>query len=132
MKSLSRMQRLSVMMVLTLLIQFLVGMANNFWLKLPDSGSAWKVAKPVWLVSLHMFVGTALLVLAILIAYRALKSKSSYWLKVSYVGIGGIIVAFGAGSAFMGNPKSNAASFIKALGWAISTGAYALALTETK
>ena len=124
----TRIRALGAAMVVTLLGQLLLGMANTFWLTLPDSGSGWKAAAPSALLMAHMTLGTALLVLAVWIAVIAFRVRDRNWLNASVVGILGIVVAFGGGAAFMGQTSNDGASFLMAVGTSLAIAAYALGL----
>jgi hypothetical protein len=117
-------------MVLTLLGQLLLGMANTFWLEVPESGSAWNVAQPAWLVTAHMTLGTALVVLALWIGWISIRTRDHAWITASVVGLIGIVVGFAGGTAFMGDPSSDMTSFVMAIGCAAAIGAYALGLVS--
>ncbi len=119
---------LGAAMVVVLLGQFLLGMANTFWLDLPEEGRGWDAASPAWLLSAHMALGTALLVLAAWIAVVAVRRRAGAWLVASAVGIVGVVVAFAGGTGFMGDTSNDTASFVMACGWALAIGGYALAL----
>lgn len=119
------------MMIGSLLIEFLLGMANTFWLETPESGSGWSDSKPMWLLTLHIVWGVAILVLAIWIFVIARRLKSASWFRLNLVGILGIIVAIGAGSSFMGDVSSDALSMVMSVGWAVALGAYAVGLFKT-
>jgi hypothetical protein len=114
--------------VVTLLAQLLLGMANTFWLTVPDSGSGWKTAAPMGLLMFHITLGAALLVLAIWIAVAAYRGHDRNWLAASVVGILGILLAAGAGTAFMNQTSNNGASFLMSIGTALALGAYSLGL----
>lgn len=124
----TRIRALGAGMVVTLLGQLLVGMANTFWLTVPDSGSGWKAAGSSALLMAHMTLGTALLVLAVWIAVIAFRVRDRNWLNASVVGILGVVVAFGAGIAFMGQTSNDGASFLMAVGTSLAIAAYALGL----
>jgi len=49
-------------------------------------------------------------------------------LTASAVGVPGILVAFGAGSAFMGQTSDDVASYLMTIGTAVAIAAYALGL----
>ena len=126
----ARLRRLGAMMIGSLIIEMLLGTANALWLKLPDPGSGWSSATPMWLVSLHMIWGLAILFLAIWIAVLAWRNKIAKWNLWNLAGIIGIIIAFAGGSSFLSEVSNNGASFTMAVGWAIAIGAYALALVS--
>jgi hypothetical protein len=115
-------------MVVTLLAQLLVGMANTFWLWLPDSGPGWDTAAPALLLTAHLTVGTALLILAVWIAVLAVRRRDRGWMIASAFGVLGIVTAFGGGTAFMGDTSNDVASFVMAVGAAVAIGSYALGL----
>jgi hypothetical protein len=123
-----RLRLLGAAMVLALLGQLLVGMANTFWLSLPDSGSGWSAASPASLLNAHMTLGTVVLVLAVWIAVLAVRRRDRAWVVASVVGIVAILVSFAAGMLFMGETSNDSASFLMAVGCAVAIAAYALAL----
>jgi hypothetical protein len=119
---------LGAAMVVTLLCQLLLGMANTFWLTVPDSGSAWSVETPTGLLMAHMTLGVVLLVLAIWIAVAAFRGHDRNWLTASAFGIFGILLGFGGGIAFMGQTSNDGASFLMAVGTSVAIAGYALGL----
>lgn len=126
-----RLPVLGLAMIHTLVLQLLLGLANTFWLKVPDSGSGWQDNSPAWLLGLHMLLGVALLVLAVLIGTRASRAGSAAWQRASLVGIVGLLVAFAGGVWFMGDVSNDLASFVMAVGWAISLVGYATGLARS-
>lgn len=122
---------LGMAMVHTLVLQFLVGMANTFWLKLPESGNGWKDNSPAWLLMVHLLLGVALLGLAAWILVVARRTGDAVWTRASIIGIVGIVVAFAGGVRFMGKVESDLSSFIMAIGWAISIVGYATGLARS-
>lgn len=119
---------LGVAMVLTLLGELVLGMANTFWLQLPDSGSGWKAGAASALLMMHMTLGITLLVLAIWIAVAAFRGRDRNWLTASAVGALGILLAIGGGFAFMSQTSNDGASFLMAVGTALAIAAYAVGL----
>ena len=124
----TRIRALGAATVLTLLGQLLLGMANTFWLKLPDTGSGWSAAAPMALLMAHITLGAALLVLAIWIAVAAFRDRDSNWLRASTAGILGLLLAFGGGTAFMSQTSNDGASYLMAVGTSLAIAAYALGL----
>jgi hypothetical protein len=119
---------LGVAMVLILLGELLLGMANTFWLQLPDSGSGWIAGSSSGLLGIHMILGVALVALAVWIAVATVRGRDRNWLHASIVGVVGILLAFGSGLAFMGQTSNNVASFCMALGCAVAIAGYAVGL----
>ena len=124
----TRLRSLGAAMVVILLGELLLGMANTFWLQLPDSGSGWTAGSSSGLLGIHMLLGLALVVLAVWIAVAAVRGRDRNWLHASIVGVVGILLAFGSGLAFMGQTSNNVASFCMALGCALAIAGYALGL----
>jgi hypothetical protein len=119
---------LGAAMVITLLGQLLLGMANTFWLTVPESGSGWSEAAPMGLLMAHLTLGVALLVFAVWIAVAAFRAHDRTWLIASALGVLGILVAVGAGSAFMGETSSDSSSFLMTVGTVLALGGYAFGL----
>ncbi len=125
---LERLRLLSAVLVVTLLAQFLVGMANTFWVKLPDSGSGWKAAGDAGLLMAHITLGVILLVASIWIMILAIRAHDNTWVTATSIGVTGIIISLGAGFAFMGEVSDDVVSFVMAAGCSLAIGAFALAL----
>ena len=119
---------LGAAMVIILLGELLLGMANALWLQLPDSGSGWIAGSSSGLLGIHMLLGLALVVLAVWITVVAVRGRDSNWLTASIVGVVGILLAFGSGLAFMGQTSNDVASFCMALGCAIAIAGYTYGL----
>jgi len=126
----SAIRTLGAAMVLTLLGQLLLGMANALWLQLPASGSGWSAGASSGLLMAHLALGLALLVLAVWILISAVHHHDRNWLLATGFGVVGIVVAFGSGIAFLSQPSSNGASFLMTVGTAVAIAAYALGLYQ--
>lgn len=123
-----RLRRLGLMMVGSLLIEFIGGIAVTFWVDTPDSGSGWSAASPKWLLMAHVIWGALVLLLGLWILIVARKGKSRTWLNMGALGFVGIIVAFASGNSYMSDVSSDAASFIMAIGFAIALFFYSFGL----
>jgi len=123
-----RLRRLGLMMIGSLLIEFLGGMANTLWLETPESGSGWSGSSPMWLVMVHIIWGALLLLLGIWILVVARRGKSRTWLNLGAFGFLGILIAFAAGNSFMNDVSSDAASFVMSVGLAIALFFYSFGL----
>ena len=122
---------LGAAMVVILLGELLLGMANTFWLHLPDSGSGWTAGSSSGLLGIHMILGAALVALAVWIIVAAVRGRDRNWIIASSVGAVGILIAAGSGMAFMGHTENNLASFCMAVGCAVAIAGYALGLYGT-
>jgi hypothetical protein len=114
-------------MVHTLVLQILLGLGNTFWLSLPEEGNRWSGAAPAWLLMAHITLGVLLIVLGGAVLVLAFQTGSRPFKSASVLGIASIVVAFGAGAAFMGQ-DSDALSFVMALGCGLAIIFYATAL----
>ena len=123
-----RLRRLGLMMIGSLLIEFLGGMANTFWLETPESGSGWDGSSPMWLVMVHIVWGPLVLLLGLWIIIVARKGKSRTWLNLGGLGFVGIFIAFAAGNTFMNDVSSDISSFVMSVGLAIAVFFYSFAL----
>ena len=123
-----RLRRLGLMMIGSLLIEFLLGMANTFWLETPESGSGWSGSSPMWLVIVHIVWGTLVLLLGLWIVIVARKGKSRTWLNLGGLGFVGIFISFAAGNTFMNDVSSDVSSFVMSVGLAIALFFYSFAL----
>jgi hypothetical protein len=103
----NRLHTLGVWMVAALLVQILVGMANNLWLTIPANPNAWSQYTPMLLLNAHLWVGTALTVLGIWIPIDAFRCKNRTWLVSSVIGFVLIMGAFGGGSVFISSAGEN-------------------------
>ena len=118
--------------MLALLGQLVLGLVNTFWLKLPESGAGWKAASPAAMLSAHMIFGTAVFGLSVWLIVVAIRRRSRLWIGTSVVGIAGILIGFGGGSAFMSQVSNDAASFAMALGCVLAIAAYAYGLFRSE
>jgi uncharacterized BrkB/YihY/UPF0761 family membrane protein len=124
-------RKLAVPLIHTLLLQVLVGIANTIYLKVPASGNAWKDSTPSWLLGLHMLVATLVVVLALLMAYAAIKSSNKTWTTASIIGIVSVLAAFLGGTLFLsGNGQQDAYSMLMAVGAVVAIAGYVSALAK--
>jgi hypothetical protein len=120
-----RLHTLGVCMVATLLLQVVVGMTNNLWLKVPSDPNNFAAYSPMILLSAHLWVGTALSILGIWIPIDSFRAKNKTWIIVSMVGLVAIIAAFGGGSAYLAKSGGDdAASFMMAVACVAALAAY--------
>jgi hypothetical protein len=120
-----RLHTLGVWMIATLLLQVLVGMTNNLWLKVPADPNNYSAYSPMILLSAHLWVGTALSILGIWLPIEAFRSRNKQWLTVSFIGLISIIAAFGGGSAYLAKSGGDdVASFMMAVACIIALAAY--------
>lgn len=122
-----RLRPVAVWMIGTLLVQILVGMANNLWLDVPEAGGndSWSGAAPMILLQAHLWVGIAISVFGTWLPIDAIRVKDKQWTIVSLIGLVAIIAAFGGGSAFVSTgDKNELSSFIMAFTCVIALAVY--------
>lgn len=115
---------LSISMILALLLQVIVGVANALWLNVPETGNGWATAAPLLLLNAHLLLGTAITGLGLWLFIEALRTRHGIWIISSIVGLLGVVVALGGGSAFLSTNGSAVFSFMMAIGCVIAIGAY--------
>lgn len=119
-----RLMILSLSMIVALLLQVIVGVANTLWLSVPETGNAWATAAPLFLLNAHLLLGTAITVLGIWLFIEALRTRQRSWILSSAIGFVGVVVALGGGSAFLSTNGNDAFSFMMTIGCVIAIGAY--------
>jgi hypothetical protein len=122
-----------------LVLQFILGMALNLFVKLPDthpgtSGSnyfariaesyGWGIAAAGGItLMVHIIVATGLLAGSIVLMVQAIRSKRRPWITTAAVGAIAIIGAMFNGLSFV-SYNQDLSSFIMAMGYIIATIAY--------
>lgn len=106
---------LSITVLILLVVQFILGMINNFWVTIPKVES-YVVYHQIGPVLFHTYNAYFILVFSILYLLSVHKKKESILLP--RIGIGSIVVAFIAGVLFVNSGGQNDIySFIMALGF---------------
>jgi hypothetical protein len=121
--------------VVMLLIQYCLGISVNLYSTLPASdhgkpifaGFTTAVGHGPLLLSLHALLGTFLLITASAALVRSLRLAATPPIALTAVALLAIIVAWLAGSAFVGHMK-NGTSLTMALGTAVAILCYALVI----
>jgi hypothetical protein len=111
-------------MIVALLFQVVVGVANALWLEVPTTGNAWSASAPLQLLNAHLWLGTAITVVAIWVVVDAVRSRSRVWIVSSVVGLLGVVVALGGGSAFLSTNGDAGTSFMMAVGCVVAIAAF--------
>jgi hypothetical protein len=121
--------------VVMLLVQYCLGISVNLYSTLPASdhgkslfsGFTSAVGDGPLLLSLHALLGTLLLITASAALVRSLRLGATPPIALTAVALLAIIVAWLAGSAFVGHMK-NSTSLTMALGTAVAILCYALVI----
>lgn len=116
----SKVFRTTVMATLTaLVVQFILGMMINLDVPRADTSA---------LTSVHIILGTLLLVLAILAFAFALPAHSKQAVWISMIGFLLIVISWGSGEAFLLHGQ-NSMSLMMALGFIAATVVYSMGLS---
>ena len=101
-----------------LVIQFLLGMYINLYVKFPTSGpgDAWKFAWSSVPVAAHIILGTLGLLSTILLLVRSIKLKNHHWITVTAIGVAAMLLAVLGGELFITTLKE-LASYLMAVGF---------------
>jgi hypothetical protein len=137
-----RLSALTTLLLVLLQVQFLLGMAVNLFVKIPDShpgakpsgyftGAAQSVAwaatqGSLWL-QLHAIFGLLLVLLALLLLTLALRSQRRSWIVACVFGLVGVLGGGFNGASFL-NYHEDFSSLLMATGLAVATAAYVLGL----
>jgi uncharacterized membrane protein HdeD (DUF308 family) len=134
----ARFRQHSLVMLIMLAAQYILGMILNLFVALPDkhpgqSGNyfvrsahsfGWAVTLGGGVVLfLHVLLGVGLIVRGIIMLVDAARNRSVPWIWVGAVGLLGIAVAFTNGLSFL-DFNRDADSFIMAMGYVVATAAY--------
>jgi hypothetical protein len=101
-----------------LVIQFLLGMYINLYVKFPTSGpaEAWKFAWTVWPVGVHIILGSLLLLGGISLLVRAIRRKDQHWIVFSAIAVLGLILAYLGGERYI-TTLNDIASLVMSIGF---------------
>lgn len=115
----ARLRLLAWTSVLALLVQFLLGMANNLFVTVPHH-RPWTGASPLGLLWAHIVVGVALLGNGFMLVNRARASSDARVTGLALLALLGVLVALVAGVTFVGGSQANGASMAMSLGFALA------------
>lgn len=123
-----RVRQASIGAVFMLVIQFILGIIFNLYGTMPESGHSFGMFSNGWLI-LHEIMGVLLVLAAISLVVRALRSGSGFAKATSVAGLLAIIVAFGAGVGFTRSSDSGS-SLGMSLAFAVALVCYVLNLVR--
>jgi len=107
-KRLNSLKSQAIGLVVGLVVQYILGMTTNLFVKFPDSGNPgqyWEFAWRQVPTALHILVGFSLLIGAVALFVRATIYKDKNWRVSSGIALGAILLAIVAGSQFI--PSQN-------------------------
>ena len=111
-----------VIIIILLIIQYILGMFTNMFVKFPDNGTTGQLWEFSWKqipLALHILVGLSLLISAVALVARAIRSKNNKWITVSIIGTLAIVVAGASGATFIPTQK-DLYSFVMAMAFIIA------------
>ena len=119
-----RLSTLGIAMIVALLLQVVVGVADALWLDVPKTGNAWAESAPLMLLNAHLLLGTAITLLALWMLVDAIRSRTRIWIVSTVIGLLGVVVALGGGSAFLSTNGDPGSSFMMAIGCVVAIAAF--------
>ncbi len=123
-RALRRLPKLGMAMILALLLQVVVGVADALWLDVPETGNAWAESAPLMLLNAHLLLGTAITLLGLWMLVDAIRSRARIWIIATVVGLLGVILALGGGAAFLSTNGDPGSSFLMAIGCVVAIAAF--------
>lgn len=127
----ARRRRLGVAMVITLLAQAVLGVANELWTTVPQDGDPFTGAVPQWLLTVHVLVGTLAVMLAIAIVVSALRAHDTAWSTPAVVGLATVLGAWLSGHFFLVTYGADALSMSMAVLAMLAIGTYVVGLVRS-
>lgn len=122
-----------ITIIFVLVIEFLLGMITNIFVRFPDTGSEtqlWEFAKSQLPIILHILVGLSLLVGSFTLVIRSLRQKDNSIKIATIIGLISIFIAGFAGSRFVSTQNDNY-SFVMSFMFAAALLSYIWALYKT-
>ena len=139
----SRLRVLTVIILVLLAAQFLVGMLVNLYVQVPTThpgansseyfsgvaqGVAWALLHaPLWL-QIHTIVGLLLFIASIILIAFAITARSRAWIILSIIGLFGIVAGGFNGASFM-NYGHDFSSLLMSLGFLLAAIPYVIGLS---
>jgi len=116
--------RMAIASVGALAIECVLGIANTLYVNISPH-DPWGASHPLAVLYVHVLVGIALLINAIMMVNASLEQPETHSLGPTLVGVLGIVLAIGAGVGFVnGGGRSNLLSALMGVGFLVSLVAY--------
>jgi heme A synthase len=116
--------RMALASVGVLAVECVLGIANTLYVDISPR-DPWGGSHPLAILYLHVLIGIALLINAIMMVNASLEQPETHSLGPTVIGVLGIVVAIGAGVGFVnGGGRSNLLSALMGVGFLISLVAY--------
>ena len=136
MKNINLFRSLTLATLCSLVLEFVLGMYSALYVEFPDTlvngnGWAWSMkASPI--IMAHVFLGSLLVLLALLTVIFGFVSHNRAGIVWSAIGIVMTLVAYVSGSIFLANVAEDNYSFLMALGFMGALAAYGVAYYLTR
>jgi hypothetical protein len=138
-----RLRTITVIILVLLAVQFLVGMLVNLFVQVPSvhpganapeyfsgvvQGVVWALLQgPLWLL-VHAIVGLLLFLASLILIGFAIAAQRRAWIIVSVIGFVGIVAAGFNGASFM-NYGHNFSSLLMSIGFLVAAVPYTIGLS---
>jgi hypothetical protein len=127
----ARRRRLGIVLVAALLLQTMLGVANELFTSVPTQGDPFAGAVPQWLLSLHVLVGTVVVVAAVVLAVSARRARDRAWTAPAVVGLVLVLGAWLSGHFFLVTYGDDALSLSMAVLGMTAIGVYVTGLVRS-
>jgi quinol-cytochrome oxidoreductase complex cytochrome b subunit len=136
-------RRLVGVILALLLIQFLLGMILNLYVKLPKvhpgtestsflqrivEGLGWAITSGDLALAAHSALGMLILLISLCLLGLAIAARRAAWLVLAVVGVGAIVGAGLNGNGFLNQGGQDSDSMQMSIGFAVATAVYAVGL----
>jgi hypothetical protein len=116
-----------------LLIQVLLGAANVSWLEIPEAEDGAATESPQWLLQSHAWLGTAIVIGAVVLLVLAIRAHDRGWILVAVVGLVGLVLALASGHRFVrSHGVEEAASMAMAVGAVLALATYCVGVARRR
>jgi hypothetical protein len=129
-----QLSRSGIGMIIALVVQYILGMINNFFVTFPDTtdrGVLWRYAYSHFSEAAHIIIGILMVPGAIVLLVRSIQNHDRNWIIASAVGFAGIFISFASGGLFV-TTQSDSYSLVMSYGFIAALVAYAWGLYSAK
>ena len=105
-----------------LVVQFILGMFNNFYVNFPEKAGPlanWKFELHSVSEMAHIVVGLIILATVLMTVVRAVRMKNRHMMTVAYIGLTAVILAFIGGIGFV-TTQSDLYSYLMSIGFLVA------------
>jgi hypothetical protein len=124
----------SMVIIAMLVLQYLLGIATNLFVKFPNSGTSSQFWEFTWsqsVLACHIVLGILLLVSSLVLLIRSIVYKNKQWIIISLTGCIAITIAGITGALFIPSQK-DLYSFIMSIAFILALLTYFFGLYISK